>query len=249
MRQLVDAGELQHLVPERVWQEMQGALGTRQPQVFFAVLRECGALMVLLPELEALYGVPQPPSFHPEIDTGIHMMMVLEQAALLSQDTAVRYAALVHDLGKGTTPQEVWPSHTGHEERGAALIAAVSERLRVPNEYKELGMMVSLQHTRCHRALKHSAVDLFLTLERCDALRRPERFEQFLLACEADARGRKGLEQQPYPQADRLRRCLQAARSVDVAPLAARYQKQELGVKIREARIAALETLPDISSG
>lgn len=240
MRQLVDAGEMQHLVPERVWQEMHTALATPDPAVFFSVLRECGALAALLPELEALFGVPQPEVFHPEIDTGVHMMMVLEQAAQLSQDSAVRYAALVHDLGKGSTPPDLLPSHTGHEERGAELIEALSSRLRVPNDFRELGALVSRQHTRCHRAMKHGAADLFLTLELCDALRRPQRFEQFLLACEADARGRKGMQQKPYPQAGLLRRALQAARGVDVAPLARQFHKQELGVKIREARIAAI---------
>jgi tRNA nucleotidyltransferase (CCA-adding enzyme) len=249
MRALVDAGELQHLVPERVWQEMQLALDTQSPQVFFAVLRECGALPVLLPELEALFGVPQPEFFHPEVDTGVHVMMVLQQAALLSKDTAVRFAALVHDLGKGTTPKEIWPSHTGHEERGTVLIEALSSRLRVPNDCRELGLLVGRHHTRCHKAMKHQANELFLTLEQCDALRRPERFEQFLLACEADARGRTGLEKRPYPQAERLRRCLQAARAANVAPLASQFRKEELGQKIREARIEAVEQMLASAAG
>lgn len=243
MRKLVDDGEMQHLVPERVWQEMQLALATPHPEVFFEVLRECGALPVLLPELAALFGVPQPEFFHPEIDTGVHVMMVLQQAALLSKDVVVRFAAMVHDLGKGTTPREIWPSHTGHEERGTALIEQVCERLRVPNDCRELGILVSRHHTRCHKAMKHQSNDLVLTLEHCDALRRPERFEQFLLACEADARGRTGLEQKPYPQADRLRRCLQAVRMVNVAPLAAQFQKEELGQKIREARVQAVDDM------
>lgn len=243
MKQLVDAGEMQHLVPERVWQEMQLALATPHPEIFFEVLRECGALPVLLPELAALFGVPQPEFFHPEIDTGVHVMMVLQQAALLSKDIAVRFAAMVHDLGKGTTPKEIWPSHTGHEERGTALIEALSERLRVPNECKELGILVSRHHTRCHKAMKHKAEDLFMTLEQCDALRRPERFEQFLLACEADARGRTGLEQKPYPQAEKLRRCLQAARAANVAPLASQFRGEELGRKIRETRTQAIDDM------
>lgn len=240
MQQLANAGELQHLVAERVWQEMQRALQSSSPQVFVKVLRDCGALRILLPELDALFGVPQPEFFHPEIDTGVHMLMVVEQAAKLSDAVAVRFAALVHDLGKGTTEPQLWPTHTGHEERGAALIDAVCERLRVPNECRELAVITSRQHTRCHKAMKHKAEDLFTTLENCDALRRPQRFEQFLLACEADARGRLGLEQRAYPQAERLRHALAAARDIDVATLASQWSKQQLGLAIREARIKAI---------
>ncbi len=240
MRQLVDAGELQHLVAERVWQELQRALQSSSPQVFVQMLRDCGALRVLLPELDALFGVPQPEFFHPEIDTGVHMLMVVEQAAKLSEDVSVRFAALVHDLGKGTTDPALWPTHTGHEERGATLIDGLCERLRVPNDCRELALITSRQHTRCHKAMKHKAVDLFTTLENCDALRRPQRFEQFLLACEADARGRRGLEQRAYPQALRLRQALAAARDIDVAALATQWSKQQLGLAIREARINSI---------
>ncbi|MES2606417.1 MAG: multifunctional CCA addition/repair protein, partial [Pseudomonadota bacterium] len=212
MRALVDAGELQHLIPERVWQEIHNALTSKSPQVFVQVLRDCGALPVLLPEMNALFGVPQPEFFHPEIDTGVHMLMVMEQAAKLSEETTVRFAAMVHDLGKGLTPATVLPSHTGHEESGVALIEQLCQRLRVPNEHRELAVIVSRHHTRCHKAMKHKAEDLVQTLESCDALRRPQRFEQFLLACEADARGRTGLERRPYPQAERLRSVLATAR-------------------------------------
>ncbi len=240
MQQLVDAGEMQHLVAERVWQELHKALVSGAPQVFIQVLRDCGALAVLLPELDALFGIPQPEFFHPEIDTGVHMLMVMEQAVKLSSAVTVRFAALVHDLGKGTSPRELWPAHTGHEERGVALIDALCERLRVPNDCRELAVVVSRQHTRCHKAMKHKAEDLFTTLENCDALRRGDRFEQFLLACEADARGRLGLERRAYPQAQRLRGALEAARKAEVAPLARKFHKEQLGLAIKQARISAI---------
>jgi tRNA nucleotidyltransferase (CCA-adding enzyme) len=194
----------------------------------------------LLPELDALFGIPQPEFFHPEIDTGVHMLMVMEQAVKLSSAVTVRFAALVHDLGKGTSPRELWPAHTGHEERGVALIDALCERLRVPNDCRELAVIVSRQHTRCHKAMKHKAEDLFTTLENCDALRRGDRFEQFLLACEADARGRLGLERRAYPQAQRLRGALEAARKAEVAPLAKKFHKEQLGLAIKQARITAI---------
>jgi tRNA nucleotidyltransferase (CCA-adding enzyme) len=239
MRQMTQAGELEHLVPERVWQEMHTALLTDTPQVFFQVLRDCGALKVILPELDALFGVVQPKKYHPEIDTGVHTLMVLEQAARLSPQPVVRFAALVHDLGKALSPHP--PMHTGHEAAGAALIAQLGQRLRVPNEFSELGMLVSTQHTRCHRANRHEAEDLFLTLELTDALRRPDRFELFLLACEADARGRLGLEQEPYPQAGTLRDALAVARRVDIKALVEQHKNpQALAPAIRKARIAAI---------
>lgn len=241
MRDMTAAGELEHLVPERVWQEMERALATNAPQVFFQVLRDCGALAVILPELDRLFGVPQPAKYHPEIDTGIHTLMVLEQAALETDNTLVRFAALVHDLGKALTPAATWPLHKGHEELGAAAIEALAERLRIPRDYRDLGMLVSLHHTRCHRADRHDASELYLTLELADALRRPERFELFLRACEADARGRLGLQQQPYPQAGILRQALAAARQVLVKPLVAQHpDPQTLGPALRQARIKAI---------
>jgi tRNA nucleotidyltransferase (CCA-adding enzyme) len=243
MRQLSAGDELLHLSPERVWQEMQRALDTPAPAVFFRVLRDCGALATLLPELDALFGVPQPEFFHPEIDTGVHMLMSLEQASKLGGDTRMRFAALVHDLGKGRTPPALWPAHTGHEETGGDLIEALCLRLRIPNDFRELGVLVSRFHTRCHKALKHAPEQLFETLELCDALRRPERFTLFLQACEADARGRTGLETRAYPQAVRLQLALQAAQQVDAAALASRYQKAELGLAIRQARISAVSAL------
>jgi tRNA nucleotidyltransferase (CCA-adding enzyme) len=219
MRQLSSSGELQHLVAERVWQEMEKALGEPAPAEFFRVLRECGALQVILPEVDALFGVPQPALHHPEIDTGVHVLMCLEQAARLSADPVVRFATLVHDLGKGTTLPAYWPSHHGHEERGVALIAALSERLRVPTRFAAIGRLVSQYHTHCHRAGQLRADTLLKLLEALDAFRRPLQLTQFLLACEADARGRTGFEERPYPQADRVRAAFAAASAIDIPAL------------------------------
>jgi tRNA nucleotidyltransferase (CCA-adding enzyme) len=219
MRQLSSSGELQHLVAERVWQEMEKALGEPAPAEFFRVLRECGALQVILPEVDALFGVPQPALHHPEIDTGVHVLMCLEQAARLSADPVVRFATLVHDLGKGTTLRAYWPSHHGHEERGVALIAALSERLRVPTRFAAIGRLVSQYHTHCHRAGQLRADTLLKLLEALDAFRRPLQLTQFLLACEADARGRTGFEERPYPQADRVRAAFAAASAIDIPAL------------------------------
>jgi tRNA nucleotidyltransferase (CCA-adding enzyme) len=219
MRQLSSSGELQHLVAERVWQEMEKALGEPAPAEFFRVLRECGALQVILPEVDALFGVPQPALHHPEIDTGVHVLMCLEQAARLSDDPVVRFATLVHDLGKGTTLPAYWPSHHGHEERGVALIAGLSERLRVPTRFTSIGRLVSQYHTHCHRAGQLRADTLLKLLEALDAFRRPLQLTQFLLACEADARGRTGFEERPYPQADRVRAAFAAASAIDIPAL------------------------------
>lgn len=243
MQDIAATGELQQLVPERVWQEWHGALQTKSPQVFFSVLRDSHALGILFPELARLFGVPQPAHFHPEIDTGVHTLMVLEQAAQLSPDPLVRFAALVHDLGKGSTPPALWPAHKGHEEEGAALIDALSLRLRIPNDYRDLGKLVSLYHTRCHKAPGHGADALLVTLEKTDALRRSERFELFLLACEADARGRLGLETRPYPQRALLQQALAAARRIDIPALARMHQQPpELAAAIRTARVQAITT-------
>jgi tRNA nucleotidyltransferase (CCA-adding enzyme) len=248
MRDIAAGGELQHLVPERIWQEWLSALQTPAPQVFCSVLRDCGALAILLPELERLFGVPQPAATHPEIDSGVHMLLALQQAAALTPDPAVRFAALVHDAGKSVTPAALWPQHPHHEDIGAELIDDLCRRLRVPNDFRELGKLASRFHTRVHQALQHDAAQLLETLEGCDALRRPERFDQLLLACEADARGREGLENRDYPQRQRLLQALAAARSTEVAALAARYRNpQELVTAIRAARrqaVAAALALP-----
>ena len=243
MRTMVEAGEVDALVPERVWTELARALGESCPSRFFEVLRACGALRVLLPELDQLFGVPQPRQHHPEIDTGLHVMQVVDRAAQLSADTAVRFAALLHDLGKGTTPREEWPHHVGHEARGLALVKGLCQRLRAPNDYRDLALLTAEYHGVCHRAEELRPATLLDTLQALDAFRRPERFEQFLLACEADSTGRPGYELQPYPQATLMRRMRDIALSVDAAALAARDLKGEaLATELRRQRIAAIRS-------
>ena len=219
MQQMVEAGETDALVPERVWQEMHKALGERTPTAFVETLRACGALQRILPELDCLWGVPQPEQWHPEIDTGIHTLMVLEQAARLSDDPRVRFAALLHDLGKGTTPEADWPKHIGHEARGADIVLDVCKRLRIPNDYRDLAERVARFHLHYHRALELKPATVVKTLEQLDAFRKAERFEQFLLASEADARGRPGYENRDFPQGDFFRAALAAANQVDVCSL------------------------------
>ena len=219
MHAMVAAGELEHLIAERIWREIDTALGETHARVFIEVLRSCGALRVLLPELDRLFGVPQTALWHPEVDTGIHVLMVLDQACRLSQDNAVRFAALMHDLGKGTTPPAEWPRHIGHEARGAQLIDAVCRRLRVPTAYAELAVMASRYHTHCHQALTLRPNTLLNLFESLDAFRRADRLDKFLLVCEADARGRLGLEQQAYPQADYLRQAFHNVASISVPEL------------------------------
>ena len=214
MRSMVASNEVDELVAERVWQEMHRALGEADPTQFFLVLRACGALQRIWPALDKLWGIPQPEQHHPEIDTGIHVMMVLGISAKLSQERLTRFAALCHDLGKGESPPEMWPSHRGHEERGVPLIQAFCKRYRVPKEYGDLAKLVSRFHLHCHRVFELKPTTLLKTLERLDAFRQPERFEKFLLACEADARGRLGRETASYPQADRMREALQVAKAV-----------------------------------
>lgn len=243
MREMTTNGEVDHLVAERVWAELERALTEKAPVRFFAVLRECGAFAKLFPELEALYGVPQPPEHHPEIDTGVHTMMVLEMATSLSPEPIVRFAALTHDLGKGTTPKEQWPRHVGHEERSAQLVRALCERYRVPNEYRDLAVLVARFHLHCHRALELRSGTLLEALEALDVFRRPERLGRFLLACEADYRGRKGLGDRPYPQAERFRRAFDAARTVDAAAIAAADEGKDIGARLRQARIKAIDAV------
>jgi len=244
MRTMVDNGEVDALVPERVWAELERALGEATPTRFFEVLRACGALEKLLPEIAALYGVPQPEKHHPEIDTGLHTMMVLEQAARLSPDPRVRFAALMHDLGKGTTPQEQWPRHIGHEARSVALVKGVCQRFCIPNDYRDLAVLTARYHGDCHRAAELRPDTLLEKLEGLDAARRPKRFEQFLLACEADARGRTGYENTPYPQADIFRQAQRAYASVDPQPLAASGLKGEaIARQLRQLRIEAIRAL------
>jgi tRNA nucleotidyltransferase (CCA-adding enzyme) len=214
MRAMVDRREVDALVPERVWQETEKALREPKAGEFFGLLRACGALRPIYPEIDALFGVPQPPEWHPEIDTGVHTLMVLDQAALLSSEPQVRFAALVHDLGKGATPRAEWPSHRGHEERSVSLVEAMAERLRLPGDYRDLAIIVARYHGIVHRAFELRPKTILEFMERADAFRRPERFAQALLACEADARGRTGLENRPYPQRPYLHSARDAAAAV-----------------------------------
>ena len=221
MTRMSASGELDHLVAERVWQEMDKALQERSPVVFFRTLRACGALTAILPEVDALFGVPQPERYHPEVDTGVHVMMCLEQATRLSPDPVVRFATLVHDLGKAVTPPGNWPHHYGHEKLGLAPLKRLCDRLRVPNKYAAIARLASEYHTHCHRIAELRPDTTLRLLEALDAFRRPEQMQQFLLVCEADARGRPGFEDMAYPQAERLRQALQAALSIDIKTLLA----------------------------
>jgi tRNA nucleotidyltransferase (CCA-adding enzyme) len=245
MRTMVEAGEVDALVAERVWQEVSRGLMERAPARLFEVLREVGALERLMPEVDRLFGVPQPPQHHPEIDTGVHTMMVLARCAATGQPLPVRYACLVHDLGKGTTPPDVLPRHIGHEGRSETLIRAFNERLRVPVECGELATLNAREHTNVHRSLDLDAKATMRLLERCDAFRRPGRFLAMLAACECDATGRLGLEAQPYPQRERLARALATAQAVDARAVSAAAIDQGLSGPaiadaIRRARVEAL---------
>jgi tRNA nucleotidyltransferase (CCA-adding enzyme) len=245
MRQMVEDGEADHLVPERVWQELAKGLMSTKPSRMFEVLRECGALQVLLPELDRLWGVPQRAEHHPEVDTGVHMMLVMDMAARLNTPLPVRLACLMHDLGKGSTPAEVLPRHIGHEGRSVKLLQKVCERLRVPTDCKELAEVVAREHGNIHRSAELGPEALMRLLERCDAIRQGERFALVLQACECDARGRLGFEEAAYPQAGRLLKAHQAALSVETAPIAQAAAAQglkgpQIGLQITQARIQAI---------
>lgn len=244
MRRMTEAGEVAALVPERVWQETERALGEPQPQVYFEVLRECGALAVIFPELDALYGVPQPPRWHPEIDTGVHVMLTLRYASEHAAPATVRFAALTHDLGKARTPRARWPSHHGHEELGVPLIEALCDRLKVPNAQRELAILAARNHTLVHRAQELTPATVLKLFESCDAFRRPERFAELLLACEADARGRTGLEDVPYPQVPYLAAMLSAAAAITLSAAdRAGLAGPAIGEEIRRRRLAAIAPL------
>ena len=252
MRSMVDAGEVDALVAERVWQELSKGLMASKPSRMFDVMRRCGALQALLPELDRLWGVPQRADYHPEIDTGVHAMMVMDMSAQLGADLATRFACLCHDLGKGTTPPDVLPRHTGHEMRSVHLLNAVAQRFKVPKACKELAEVVAKEHGHIHRCNDLSGPALIRLLERCDAFRRPERFESVLLACECDARGRLGLSEQPYPQAAWLKQLHAAASSIDTqataqqaaqAPEFAQHKGDWIAQQITAAREAAIKPL------
>ena len=246
MQHMVADGEVDHLVPERVWQELSRGLMEQRPSRMLDVLRDCGALRVLLPEVDRLWGVPQRPDYHPEVDTGAHMAMVMDMSARLQAPLAVRFACLCHDLGKGNTPADVLPRHIGHEQRSVTLLRALCGRWRVPRECKELAEVVAREHGNIHRSGDFNASAVLRLLVRCDAIRRPARFAEVLLACECDARGRLGLDQDPYPQAARLQGALHAALAVDTATLAADaaargLQGPQLAGVIDQAREHAIE--------
>ena len=245
-RQMVEAGEADALVAERVWQELSRGLMERAPSRMFAVLRECGALARVLPEVDRLWGVPQPAAHHPEVDTGVHLMMVLDMSERLEASLPVRFACLCHDLGKGTTAPELLPRHLGHEQRSVALLRKLCERLRVPLACREVAEVVAREHGNIHRSAEFGAAALVRLLVRCDALRRPERFADILLACECDARGRLGLGEAGYPPRQRLAAALESARSVDTAAVAEEAGARglagpALGAAIDAARVGAVE--------
>jgi tRNA nucleotidyltransferase (CCA-adding enzyme) len=244
MKQIVAQGELENLTAERVWQEWQKSLATRNPEVFIACLRECGALAVVIPEIDRLFGVPQPEQWHPEIDTGIHTLMVTQQAAALSQDLSVRFAATVHDLGKGVTPINEWPSHKKHCHSGQALIKQLCSRLRIPNEYRDLAIAVCDQHSNVHRASELRSSTYVKIFDKLDVWRQPERLNKVLLCCQADHAGRLGMEHHPYPQAEFFKLAYQAALSVNIKPIIdAGFQGKAIREQLTLQRASAIETV------
>lgn len=246
LREMSAGGELADLTAERIWQETQRALAGPSPRVYFETLRACGALAALFPEVDRLWGVPQRADYHPEVDTGVHVMMVLDAVEKLSVESRVRFAALTHDLGKGTTPADVLPRHVGHEQRSVKLLHALCDRYRVPNDHRELAAHVAHYHGIVHRAFELRPTTLLDMLEKVDAFRRPERYAEFLLACEADHRGRLGLELKPYPQADYLRQVLAVSRQIDVEALRAQgLAGAAMGEAIRRARVQRITELKD----
>lgn len=241
MQDMVRKGEVNALVPERVWQEFAKALQEDSPQEFINVLRQCGALKILFPELDKLFGVPNPIQWHPEIDSGVHVIMVLQQAALLTKDPVTRFAALMHDLGKGITPPQKWPSHHGHEEASVPLVKDLCKRFRIPKEYEELAVIAARYHAHVHKFAELKATTVLDVLEKTDAFRRPERFEQFLIACEADSRGRTEWEDKPYPQREKMLQALHVAQQVPIEPIVASGLTGEaLRNAIHQARAAAI---------
>jgi len=241
MRKIVHSGELASLVSERVWQELAKALVSKSPDAFVTVLRDCEALGIVLPEIDALFGVPQPAKFHPEIDTGVHLLMCLQQARLLSDDPQVLYATLVHDVGKGATDRTLWPSHKGHETLGLPLLDAIAARLKVPNDFAKLAALVCEHHTKLHRLEQVDADKALALLEAIDVFRRPQRLDKFLLACEADARGRTGFEDRDYPQRAFLQTLAEAATGIDVGAAIKNANPADIGAFVRELRRAAID--------
>lgn len=242
MKTMVLAGEVNALVAERVWQECERALGERNPQVFFQILRDCGALAIIFPEVDALFGVPQPAQHHPEIDTGVHTLLVLQQCAMLTSDKTARFAALCHDLGKALTPVTALPRHIGHEQKSEASVLALCERMGAPNEFREMAVRVAVYHTHCHRALELRAATVVELFQNLDLFRRPQRLEPFLMACEADARGRTGFEQCDYRPTPYLRALWQTCAAVRSDGIdAERFQGKRFGEELLRLRVAAVQ--------
>ena len=246
MRRMVEEGEVDHLVPERAWQEISRGLMERRPALMLQTLRACGALARILPEIDALFGVPQPPQYHPEVDTGEHVLLVIDYAAAQRFTLPVRFAALTHDLGKGTTPPQEWPRHVGHEARSAQMVEALCERFRVPSDCRELAVLVARHHGDVHRAHELRAGTIVKLLERTDALRRPERFERLLEACSCDFHGRTGFESREYVPLSILRTALAAARAVDAGAIAGEHtDSRKIASALHEARVHAVERVLD----
>jgi tRNA nucleotidyltransferase (CCA-adding enzyme) len=245
MQEITASGELRHLAAERIWREVERAMGSNKPSEFVSVLRDCGALEFLLPEVDVLFGVPQPEQYHPEIDTGVHLLLALNQAAALSNgDSNVVFAVLLHDLGKGVTPSQQWPSHRGHEAAGLPLVDDVCARLRVPKVTHDLAKKVCLRHLDCHRILEARATTVLKLLENLDVFRQPQVLAGFNMACEADFRGRKGLQDRPYPQAGLLENAYQACADIRARDLDLQGSSgPEIGEKLRQARIQAIKEL------
>jgi len=242
MKEMVTSGEVDALVSERVWQETERALTEPTPARFLEVLRDCGALARIFPEIDALFGVPQPAEHHPEIDTGLHTLMVVEQAAKLSNDTRVRYAAMTHDLGKGITPKDELPSHRGHEESGVPLVKALSYRLKVPKDYREIAVHVARYHLQFHRAKELRANTILKLIKALDGFRRPERFQIFLLACEADARGRTGYENKQMDQSELLQAAFNAAANIETQPIIERgFKGEAIAKELTQQRVKAIK--------
>jgi tRNA nucleotidyltransferase (CCA-adding enzyme) len=241
MRSMVDKGEVDALVPERVWQEVARGLMESRPSRMFQVLRDCGALARLFPEIDRLFGVPQPPEHHPEIDTGVHVMLVVDWAARQGCSLPVRFAALTHDLGKGMTPQALWPKHHGHEGKSVDLVRGISERLRVPADCRDLAIAVARDHGNVHRALELRPMTVVELLERVDAFRRPDRFGEFLLACECDFRGRPGFETREFHATQYLQEALAAARDVDAGAIAHSVAPEQIRDAVFRARVDAVD--------
>lgn len=247
MQQMVREGEVDALVPERVWQELSRGLMEAKPSRMFDVLRDCGALARIMPELDVLWGVPQPEKYHPEIDTGVHVMMVIDYAAQQGYNLPVRCAALMHDLGKGATPPSEWPRHHGHEGRSVALVEQVCKRLKIPNDCRDLARMTAREHGNIGRAFELRANTIVTLFERCDAFRKPQRFVDMLRASECDHRGRTGFADKPFPQAAYLEQALKAARAVDAGEIARRYSDQPQGIPeaVHKARVVAVSAVVD----